>query len=1175
MPRKIDPAKIKVGHGLAASDSVEVNAMIPSGAGSAPAGLTTHVQDDHNAHPAHAVSIDNVPDTYDAKHVEGALDELSALVPPRPSFIGLDRDYLDINTIPDWGILKLDDGSINKRFQNVNLDWDNDTQENGKEVYPYFWTPLGFLKSNYTWMMDDDGTFGVSREYHSSWNGYEHRGEKINDHQNNDKSDPIFNVWDPSYAGGGPGNAHAGHYARDIDGDGVYHVEDSATVIPSSGPAGGLEVVISGTVYPADRGTLALIRFCPGGDLEEICHDGDLLKRCIAAINLGQGILDKCDGDPGGIFTLGEPGGDEAPASFDPYSFPGRATGQYNLDELHRGVAHTGDALPAPFDDGDQDGTPGWNYAGQVRLGTDPNAGMAVVPDGVPILGGSSIARGGGHDENFFAYRLPYMDNYGMESGLKYTPEAERVRYKRKPVISLDPTINLETYGGYTAFPKEYWTWQIARYRHQFKLTQDILLDGQLRDSGSYLLVHFKKEEYFEAAVRDGIWNDEWVYSAYPSQMPDVEDEIHRGYRGLDGPYHTLRSNVVEDPNGSTKPNLTKFKVTPGHWLNNQVEFMYISGVAYVQPSFLDPAPGSAAFDYPNVSFYLHVDFELGPDPADPTSIGFWDHTWRSAEHELALGINNEEEPDQDETNNILDNENPLFFDFGQYVNWGDWKRSDLNQLYAKPDGSYYRIRNGLIPDGTFFDEYGTQNGKLRRGRLELSSNDLRQGAGLPADEVPLSDKNAAAAGYVWVSGATQKNDFLLSKFSADAKLRAFLRRPLSHISDVAGATPSKAELDESVNFVYEPNMPKVLWHGSTQWKFGADNPIYGNVVDSGGNPIPSLTAVDEKKRQERFLDEVFRIRSDFKKIDGADLFSPTDFDQLNGPGLPHGATPIKLPVALTQGLPATSGGEKFDHLFWLSSQSYQMDLTGVKELQVAGLPDRSPKVTEGRTSQTPFNGILLYPQKNYGNSAWSGDPDDGTTWADGDYYPPTAMTTTRWPNLPQPDYSTVGGVRQFTRLFHIEGGEGRSQVKFTFKGIQLEHFRRSPGATGNIDFMAIEVKVPGLTTWMDLGRKDGSGPSKQDPFKDGAGCLVVGADTQDYESEADKLHGIVSCSAKAHLGPAANLFEAFNGEVPLLVRVTYYNTPLVKDLNFEQGGPYGPSADLRGLIQIDVDLID
>ena len=60
MPRKIDPATIKVGHGLAASDSVEVNALIP-GAGEPGAGggagsvSTAHIQDAHDADPASAV----------------------------------------------------------------------------------------------------------------------------------------------------------------------------------------------------------------------------------------------------------------------------------------------------------------------------------------------------------------------------------------------------------------------------------------------------------------------------------------------------------------------------------------------------------------------------------------------------------------------------------------------------------------------------------------------------------------------------------------------------------------------------------------------------------------------------------------------------------------------------------------------------------------------------------------------------------------------------------------------------------------------------------------------------------------------------------------------------------------------------------------------------------------
>jgi len=1079
MPRKIDPAKIKVGHGLAASDSVEVNAMIPSGAGSAPAGLTTHVQDEHNAHPAHAVSIDNVPDTYDAHHVEGALDELSALVPPRPSTIGMEREYLAISTIPDWGILKLDDGTISKRHSDtLGLDWDNDLHVNGEEVYPYFWTPFQCL----------EGSF-----------------RKVNDHQNNAKSDRIFNVYDPSYKGGGPGNAHAGCFAR-VEDDGSRTFQSTATIIPSSGPKGGQPVVVSGTVYPADRGTLAILRFCPGGGFEEMCHDEDLLKRVICAINLGQGILDKCDGDPGGIFYLGDPGGDDAPHSFDPYSFPGRATGQYNLDEIHRGRLATGPGflLPAPFDDFDGDGTEGWNYGGQVRLGTDPNAGMPVLPNGVPILGGSTFARGGGHDSNFFGYRLPYMADYDLDTGLRYTPSSAKWRYYERPAVSLDAHLDLPTFGAYDAFPKEYWTWQIGRFRHQFQLDQEILLDGQLRESGSYVLIHFKKEEYFEAAVRDGVWNSEHVYSAYFNDDTNVEDLANKVYRGDDGIYHTLQSLVVEDPGGAEKPHEDLYEV--GTQLVNPVSFGMYSGVSYAIPG------NPSKLDY-QTQLMVRLNFNLLPNPADPTTTGFWDGTWR-----------NTEKVQEQES---FANEQPVFFTFGQLVN-----------------NAKIHSQAGLLADNA------SKVWKFKRERLEISAIDLESGAGLV--DTPGVGDLAKVEGVVTFRGDKEK-----CKFSQDAKIRAFVRRPLNHLSDIEGAGVDPAEVIEQINWTYLPieNPGMLLFHGSRCESWG-DSSDFGNWMQGGGKIADSVLNREDKLYSERFLDESFRWRSDFRNGAGADIFGPTDQAQLVGPGLPHGATPIKIPVRFDIGLPAPMGGLSFKEWHYLASSSHWQSLAHTQELQVAGLPDRSPRVTEGRVTPIPCNGILMYPQKNY----------------DAGYVPSTADTI--GVGLPtQPDYTGVSGTRHYLRTFSLEGGSGSSLVKFTFKGIQLEHFMRSPGAIGNPDYLAIEVKVPGLTTWMDLGRKDGSGPSKQDPFKDGAGCLVVGADTKNHGP--DDKHGIVSCSAKAHLGPSANLFEAFNGEVPLLVRVTMYDTPSVKTLNWEQGGAHGPCEDLRGLIQMDVELID
>jgi hypothetical protein len=175
-----------------------------------------------------------------------------------------------------------------------------------------------------------------------------------------------------------------------------------------------------------------------------------LTERVVAALLCGQGVNADCDGNPGGIFEAGTP---------NVFSFPGRATGQYDLEELHLGVdSQTGDPLPS-----------GPNpMAGQVRLGSDPAAGVPPVPGGIPILGGTTAANGGGNDNNFFRYRLPYLEDYSSTSGLEYTPDIQKPRYFTKPPVSLNPATDLTQAGDYANFTKDYWTFQVARYRHQF-----------------------------------------------------------------------------------------------------------------------------------------------------------------------------------------------------------------------------------------------------------------------------------------------------------------------------------------------------------------------------------------------------------------------------------------------------------------------------------------------------------------------------------------------------------------------------------------------------------------------------------------------------------------------------------------------------------------------------------
>lgn len=142
-------------------------------------------------------------------------------------------------------------------------------------------------------------------------------------------------------------------------------------------------VCLSGVIYPADRGVVALIRFpsdvngvaqpinTPATTIQEIN------ARVIGAINLGQGAGIN-DGEPGGVIFNN---------SSNP-SFPSRITGQYDLYELHTGEYTPNSTNTGIIGDlvGVADST-----IGKVRLLTNPlaftpSSGSSTQPGGVPTL---------------------------------------------------------------------------------------------------------------------------------------------------------------------------------------------------------------------------------------------------------------------------------------------------------------------------------------------------------------------------------------------------------------------------------------------------------------------------------------------------------------------------------------------------------------------------------------------------------------------------------------------------------------------------------------------------------------------------------------------------------------------------------------------------------------------
>ena len=138
-----------------------------------------------------------------------------------------------------------------------------------------------------------------------------------------------------------------------------------------------VNLTVSGKLFPADRGVVALVRFPSDANANSVSFEGvpatnslDVLRRCVGAINLGQGV-GLNDGLAGGdLFDVSE---SEA--------FPSKRAGQYDLYELHTGnyvprSTRTG-AIPAL---GGGDPT-----LGRVRLLTDPLA--FDVEDNTSVLG--------------------------------------------------------------------------------------------------------------------------------------------------------------------------------------------------------------------------------------------------------------------------------------------------------------------------------------------------------------------------------------------------------------------------------------------------------------------------------------------------------------------------------------------------------------------------------------------------------------------------------------------------------------------------------------------------------------------------------------------------------------------------------------------------------------------
>ena len=566
---------------------------------------------------------------------------------------------------------------------------------------------------------------------------------------------------------------------------------------------------------------------------------------------------------------------------------------------------------------------------------------------------------------------------------------------------------------------------------------------------------------------------------------------------------------------------------------------MWVSGVAYFLPT--DPNTGNLAFTLPDLSI---------------TGQDFWKNSFRTSDDALSWGGAALEAPAK------LSAPCPAVISL-----WPFSYGLDSTGLVT------YTVENGFT-DGARFE---------RAGRIEVPYTHCGTNGGGPFSESngPLDGDDLTLT--LDSSGIDLVGDDETPSFSSDAKVRAFFRRPLGHNTISETIVPWTAAgghgiiLDDQVS-------GRVLYHSTS---LATGNRKFGNFVDGNGDALPTLSNVF-KDTHERFLDEVYRYTSFFDKdfLDGAGGLTTPQFKNLLGPGMQGWSSgPIEVPVRA-----GDTDVWGYREGSWIQSGNYKVNLAGLTVpadlplgntaplnaetmLQVAGLPDRNPPLTDWVVVPFPSAGLLKYPNEDY-----TGDR-------------PSAANSEI--ASPQPDYSALTGRRSFLRAFDAGFGDasnpvldaqGSQFVTLRFDGIELRDFAWTAGSElGSLATtgMALLLKLPGLTTWLDLGRRDGDGPSKQDERYDGAGCLVLGPDTKDG---VDPTTGMVFCQVKAHVGPAAALFTSTSdpdipGAVPVLVKVLMdpaaadYNLKweaLSQVGNFRQTDEPGlPTGKIRGLTGI------
>jgi hypothetical protein len=1074
--------------------------------------LGDHVRDPINAHPAVSISLDNHPPLLESDNVQGAIDEFMGVIPAEPPKVGMWLPYMAVSGVPYWGNWSLMDDPFTELGGSPTAAQFLSPGETGANVYPLYWqSPTLDANSN---------PIIVNPVTPTQDNGFVHGQDPL--------TDPIWGVETGTAVAGAFTNGNPGPVVR-------------TRLVPDQG-SGYNEASFSGMVYPADRGVLALIHWPPNGAIADFTAQ-NILDRCWAALLLGQGIGSPCveslpdayrphDGEPGGIFALGV----DSNENYNPFEFPGRATGQYDLSEILRGVSEIDNsALPSPWIGTPRVANTAVPGSGQVRLGTDATISGAssalhgasssmsgLSPDwGIPILGagieaytGGTLPNGTGaagqkswghsmfpgtptvnNSVNFFGYRLPYLDDYSPATGLKYTPRGqnglttrETARYFRL-FSSYNDNTNLTTHighiggvdylnqaGNYTAYSQDYWIWQIARYRQRVWATSTVGTD-----IGTLWLIHFKREADFEAFVRDGImpWDAMYGYDTY-SAIP---------------------VNTQPDASGNIVNEVTSGNTAPAYGYGSE-SYHVLRRFVLVGDDSTTPTVSSATWNY---------GFGTGSAIAV---------MWCSGVAYFTPGVGGQK---------------PFLFD-GLTASasnaWVNGYRADDNPLTGDvspvPPAQISSPNPALVSIApfsygnplTFTPQAGFTSGRgPRPQRIEFPFQKLG------AFSSGTGPQTGDSLGFTLSGTVSFQGDLSTPAFSTDASPHLFIRRPL--IPGQPLQPVSSKYTGVRMSLVGNAAL-KMLFH-STGFNSAGPTGAYGNFYTGGSNRAYSSLNTAAKDTYETFLDEVYRYY--FNGVG-----DPQEL-QLYGPGMAGwGAGPIAVPVQAG----AVVGGDALTWS-WLAQNGATNSLAASSHLQVAGLPERNPPATAWVTNPFPSAGLLLYPGVNYTTNTKPTNSECGGT---------------------QPDYTSLAGgtaLRFYTRAFDAAfirssspaQTEGQQTLILRVDGLELADFAYSspgPGQTTPADSggvangsgIGIMIKVPGLTTWMDVGRFDGDGPSKQDNVRDGAGCKVSGPYTY---TAIDPTTGLVYSQIEVNVGPAASLSAGYDTgggvyEVPILVKV-------------------------------------